>query len=86
MNWKAVGKVLFFAGLGIFLFGQIQAAVFSSYYGVWHSVEELESVGFKIFDWFDDFSFAINSDIVGWPGLMIAGVALWIGGRKDVTA
>jgi len=83
MNWKAVGKVLFFVGLGIFVFNQIQAAVFSGYYGVWADAGMQETIGFKIFDWFHGIGFAINDNVLGWPGLMIAGAALWIGARKS---
>jgi hypothetical protein len=83
MNWKTVGKVLFFVGLGIFVFNQIHSAIFSSYYGVWFGNEEMAQLDYQIWQWFDGLRSAINSQILGWPGLMIAGVALWIGGQID---
>lgn len=82
MNWKTVGKVLFFIGLGIFVFNQIQLAVFSGYYNVNVGPEEAAQIGHKIFEWFHNFRWAINDQMLGWPVLMIIGSALWIGGRK----
>jgi len=85
MNWKRVGKVLLFVGIGIFVFNQIEAVVFARYYGVWTTPETWETIGYKIFDWFHSFAFAINNQVLGWPGLMIVGAALWIGGHKTGT-
>ena len=82
MNWKAAGKVLFFVGLGIFAFTQIQSAVFSSYYGVWTTDEMRMEIGYKIFDWFHNLAFELRNTPGGWPGLMVLGAALWVGGRN----
>jgi hypothetical protein len=85
MNWKTVGKVLFFVGLGILVYNQIHSAFFSGYYGVSFGDAELARLDYKIWQWFDGFQYAINSQILGWSGMMIAGAALWIGGRKKAS-
>lgn len=46
MNWKKVGKVLFFIGFGIFVFNRITGVVFSSYYGVWHNSQDMSQIGY----------------------------------------
>ena len=81
MNWKKVGQVLFFIGLGIFVFNQIQSAVFANYYGVWYSNQDM-TIGLKIFEWVNNFKHSINGVPLGWPGLMVAGLTFWVGARK----
>jgi len=85
MNWKTVGKVLFFVGLGILVYNQIYSAIFSGYYGVSYGPEELARLDYKVWLWFDDFGRAINGQILGWAGLMIAGLTIWIGAHKAKT-
>jgi hypothetical protein len=86
MNWKTVGKVLFFIGLGMFVFNQVQLAVFSAYYDASYGPEEMAQIGYKIFDWSHNLRWSINDQVLGWPALMTIGSALWIGGRKAKTS
>jgi hypothetical protein len=85
MNWKTVGKVLFFVGLGILVYNQIYFAIFSGYYEVSYGPEELARLDYKVWLWFDDFGRAINGQILGWAGFMITGLTIWIGAHKAKT-
>lgn len=83
MNWKKVGKFLFFVGLCIFVFNQVQSVIFADYYGVVHNSEDMAQTGYKIFEWINNFKHSINGGVLAWSNLVIAGLALWIGGKDD---
>lgn len=80
MNWKRIGKILFWVGIGLFVWGQVHSFVFAGHYGVWRSASEA-GWDWSVFDWFHDFRYAISSSGITWPRLILIGLLLWKAGN-----